>query len=358
MMLTEVLLREVPPLLVAGLQSGELSLFGSVIRNAATGRIAGFLQETAGLDRATEFILSQGGETAGKLAGAALKTGFSPVNAAINVAGFATTGIQNEQIKAAVATVQSLQVANLALGAAGIGVSIAGFAVLAHKIGRVEAKVDAMGETLERIARGVEALRLEPIRQDFDRLKATTQLMDEGWHLADPTSDWRACARDAGGLVVSFERRVEQLLDEEGSDVATADSFLEALALAIATRVSARLAAGDDVAGREAAADGARTLARLGGRIKLGEAALARVGSAIAGTLEWKQQLESATDALRPMVAAVRGREAAAASTAATVEELARREMSGRAWLEAARGETEQPLLCLLAADTGGVTRA
>jgi hypothetical protein len=58
----------------------------------------------------------------------------------VDLAGHAASYVQNEQIKSAIGLVQNLQIANLVLGAAGIGVSVAGFAVLSAKIGRVESR--------------------------------------------------------------------------------------------------------------------------------------------------------------------------------------------------------------------------
>lgn len=330
-MLQDIFRRGIPSHLLTRVKSGELRVYGSAIRVVANGQIAGFLQETGGLGRLAEQVISK-----------------TPVGAAVNLVGHAVTIGQNEQIKAALATMQTLQIANLALGAAGIGISIAGFAVLSHKIGRVEQQVSAMGEQLDRIAKTVDALRQEPIRQDFTRLKTVAEQLNEGWDLPNPESQWDAVARDAHALVDSFDRRASELLDAGDIDPVALDPFAEALALAIATRVSARLARGEDVAARRAAVDGTKRLTGLGSRLRLGELALARIGAEVAtGTPAWAEALKRGTDELRPVLAVFREREIAVDSTAAMLAELEQRDIGGRAWLEAARAETDAPLLCL-----------
>ena len=332
-MITSLLLREVPAQLVSGVGTGEYKVYGSIIRSVANGRIVGHLQETSGL---------------AKLAGTALTEGIPGFGTAIDLAGHTVSYVQNEQIKAAVDVVQNLQIANLALSAAGIGVSVAGFAVLAAKIGRVEAKVDALGDRLDAIARGVEFLKRDRIAEDFTRLRTTAQLLDEAWLLSDPLPQWRQVAEEAIFLCNQFERRALELLDGNPDPIA-AEPFLEALAFASSARVQVRLASGEDAVARKAAEDDALTLVRAGDRLRLGQAAVADALQAAApvGTQDWSNALDARAKALRDSVAGTRAREAAAVGSALTLEELGRQGISGRAWLEEARAETEAPLLFL-----------
>jgi hypothetical protein len=50
----------------------------------------------------------------------------------------------------------------------------------------------------------------------------------------------------------------------------------------------------------------------------------------------------------RPLVVGARAREAAAAATYLTIEDLGKQGISTRAWLEMAREEHEAPLLCVV----------
>jgi hypothetical protein len=176
--------------------------------------------------------------------------------------------------------------------------------------------------------------------------------MDEGWSLANPAQQWRQVATEAHALANQFARRAGELI-ETSADPLTAEPFLEALALAGATRVAARLAAGDDLVARQAADQTAQELVALGQHVRLGELTLAamRAGTAEPGSAELGELLDSTADALRPAVAAVREREAAVAATMLTLAELEKQKIKGRAWLEAARSEQIAPLLCLLPQD-------
>jgi hypothetical protein len=331
--IASLLLREVPAQLLSGVGTGEYKVYGSIIRSVANGRIVGHLQETSGLTR---------------LAGKALTEGIPGFGTAVDLAGHTVSYVQNEQIKAAVNVVQNLQIANLAVSAAGIGVSVAGFAVLAAKIGRVEAKVEALGDRLDAIARGVAFLRRDRIAEDFTRLRTAAQMLDEAWLLSDPLAQWRHVAEEAIFLSNQFERRALELLGDNPDPIA-AEPFLEALAFASSARVQARLASGEDAVARKAAEEGALTLMRAGDRLGLAQAAVAgTLQTAVpVGTQDWSDALDARAKALRDSVAGTRAREAAAVGSALTLEELERQGISGRAWLEEARAEAEAPLLFL-----------
>jgi hypothetical protein len=102
--------------------------------------------------------------------------------------------------------------------------------------------------------------------------------MDEGWSLTDPAPQWRQVASQAHSLVNMFERRASELTADP-ADVAAAEPFLEALALAASLRVAARLASGDDAAGHAAANEGARALIGVSERVSLGASRLRQIRS-------------------------------------------------------------------------------
>jgi hypothetical protein len=326
-------LRAIPAHLSAGVKAGEFRVYGSIIKSVLNGQIAGHLQETTGL---------------ADLAGKALTGGVPGLGTAVDLAGHTASLVQNEQIKAAIGIVRNLQIADLALSAAGIGVSVAGFAVLAAKIGRVEAKVEAMGDRLDEIARGVEFLKRDRVAEDFARLRSILQQLDEAWLLTDPAPQWRHVSEAAILLANQFERRAHEVLGDM-PDPAAAEPFLEALAFASSARVQARLASGEDAVARRAAEEGASALMRAGDRLRVGQAAItaAHNASSAPGAQGWSAALDGAAAKLREHVAAVRAREIAAIGTALTLKELDSQGISGRAWLEEARAEQSSPFIFL-----------
>lgn len=326
-LLDSILLRQIPDHLAAGVSSGDYKVYGSIIRSVSQGGIVGHLQETSALSS----MLGKG------------------VFGLPELAGQAVSIVQNEQIKAAVSVVQSLQLANLAVGVATIGVSVAGTALLALQIRRVEAKVDELLPQLDALVRGVDSLRRERIAEDFTRLRTLADLLDECWLLAGAAAEWRAIARDAHFLADSFERRTRELFETMRSDRLAGEPFTEGFALASSLRITARLAAGDDEAARKAAESRVEILRALGTGVQLAPLVLQSMStvSESAGTEQWRDQLDRQTDQLRPLVVAARHREISAAATNLTLDEIHRQGIAGRDWLDAARSEHENPLLFL-----------
>ena len=338
--LSDVLLRQVPDQLLSGVGSGQFKVYGSIIRSLADGRIVGHLQETSGFTR---------------LALMPATLPLQAVGLGLDVVGHSLSFVQNEQIKAAVSVVHQLGIANLAVATAGIGISVAGFALLSAKIGQVEAKVDAMTDTLAAIARGVDTLRRDRIADDFSRLKTISQQMDDGWSLSDGHSQWRQVASEAHILANMFERRAAEFLAAPMTDSLAAEPFIEAVAMAGGTRVAARLATGDDAAARRAADETAHQLTELVSAIDPTEAVLTRVraGKVQPGSREWGAALSSAAETVSSAMEALRDRQVSAATTTLTLEELHTRGIRGRDWIELARQEELSPFICLLPRECG-----
>ena len=327
---SEVLLRQVPPELLEAVRIGTLKLYGSIIRDASSGQITGFLQETGAAPKLAQALRGVGALDA------------TPVGAAMRVADLgmgAASLVQNEQIKAQLRLVTNLQLGNLLLTGVGIGVSIAGFAIVAARIAEVGTKIDKLADTLEAIARNVDALRRDRIAEHLTALRTVAERYDEGWALADAGKHWRDTAVDAHALVNQFARLATEVLDRNPADLAAADPFSEALALAISLRVNARLAAGDDTIAVTAATDGAHMLINIGDRLGVGEAALARLAeSGLApSTLGWSEALDVEARGIRLVTDAARARETATVATAMTIRSLVDRNAPGRQFLEEAR---------------------
>jgi hypothetical protein len=204
----EIFLRQIPKHLAAGVQSGTLDVFGSVIRNTSTGEIAGFLQEAAPLAKLAAnplFGLAEIGLEAGQLAqGEVLRRGIRRVEAGVEM-------------------LSQLGTANLALSAAGIGIAVAGFALLARRIDRVQRSVDGMAGALETISTKVDQVRQDLIDSDLSDLKALAKALDEGWQLADVRAErqWHDVAKGALSHQSRFELRAEHAL--AGHDASRTD---------------------------------------------------------------------------------------------------------------------------------------
>lgn len=337
----QIFLRNVPEHLVQGVNSGAYRVFGSVIKEVATGKGVGFLQEAAPL-----ASMALNGASLGP-AGAATEVALGVAQVAQNEA--IRAGV--ERLEQAVSVLQGLGIANLALSASGIGVSIAGFAVMSAKIDGVKRAVLGIADQMETVSAKIDALQQDAIDVDFAELKSLSKSFDEAWQLGDAAAvrRWHDVARGALSQQSRFELRADRVLSGNPQHYLGADPFLDAISLASALRVAALAACDESVAAREAAADGARSVERLTGGLGLADLSLALMikSSAQPGTLDWTVAQAAANQSMRPVALKIRQREAAAITRAAPLSALEDRRVRPREWLEEARAESTSPVLFL-----------
>src|SRR5262245_15208438 len=104
---------EHPARFVAGLTTGDIIRFGSILKDAQTGQIVGHLQES-GIAQSALSLATSG-----------IASPLSLVPQAINVGTGLYTAVQVGQLKAMMETLQSLQIATLGISLVGVGVSVA-----------------------------------------------------------------------------------------------------------------------------------------------------------------------------------------------------------------------------------------
>lgn len=327
-------LREVPLHLITAVHSGDMQVYGSIIRSMDTGKIVGHLQET----RAVHEMVSSS-------VGSAL---LGPIGPMVDIGLKVVTIYQNKQIKAAINVLKNLQIANLAVGVAGIGVSVAGFAVIAHKINALDKKIDMQGELLKNIASGIEKLEQRQVRSDYSKLLTLAQQMDEAWSLNNPENQWQDVAREAHILTNDFAAQFDDIINsaDGGIGVLAARPLFNACVMANRTRISARMAAGDDVAARFAAQEGANMLIKMGEHFNVLKFLQPQIESNLNENSLWTTELDAAKDELTQHIAPIRNSQMAAASLCETLDTLDKRNIKGRQWLESALKE-EVPLLFL-----------
>lgn len=336
----DMFLRQVPAGLQAEYDGGALKIYGSSLRHA-DGRIAGFLQETSGLSKIAEAMAS------------------GPA-APLKLVGDTVRVVQNEQIKGGIARLQlsitmlnQLQLTNLALGAAGIGISTVGFGMISRKIDGVQDEVRALSQKLEAMHADVRTIDLKLVGDRLKQLLGLARSVDSAWAMSDEGAriSWRDDAGEARRLQDFFEGRAEQLLTDQPLAVMEATPLLDASAMASALRVGALALAGETSAAITVAQEDAKRLERLTGGI--GAADLARAwlalselpqapGGAVAG-----DELAMAITEARAAAVTLRAREAIAARRAGPLMALEAKGVPPRMWLWAARAEEEVALLLL-----------
>jgi len=359
--------------LAKGISSGKLNLFGSVLTNSKTGDVAGYLQETkviGAIGVAVPIVAMAAGApavaavgvayAAGKLTRVAFDTNRTTHRIEDKLDDVRASQSRQEQatdrIQAKIDGIGSLEVANLAVSLSGIGISVAGFAALSLKIDGLRHAISNIADQMFALSTQVEMVRQERIDADFSELKTLAQQIDEAWLLTDVARaerQWHDVARDAHKLQNRFAGRAEYLLAGPGG-FRSADPFLDAFALANGMRVAALAACNEASAAIKAADNGYEALNRLTGNFGLVDLVRYDIEAAgiVPGTLDWSLAITATSESARPLIKKTRDREAALATCAAPLLSLETHGLTPRQWLEAARNESEMPVIALLESGT------
>lgn len=329
-MIDPAILATIPPSLHGEWAAGNLHRVGMLVFRKGQPGIVAHLVETGAMQKVVPSLMS-----------------VTPAGALVEGAKMAVQTYQNEQIKAAIATLQSLQLANLALTGAGIGVSILSHALLEKRIKRIEGKIDAMDEKIDRLARSIEEIKLAAIRDDFIALKTATEQAEEGWMARNKEAAWDSAAGQLHGLENKFLERARAL--SASGKILEIDPFVDAYSLAATVRISCRLASGDEQRARSNASDYGIELAHLLhgiGADALVEARLKARGVSSRSS-EHLLALEEERPHAEKRASLYRDQEQVALSLPHTLVRIDELGLSGRDWLEAAREEEVSPLLYL-----------
>lgn len=188
-MINEVLFK-IPEMYLAGVQSGSLIRFGSILKEAGTGKIVAHLQETG---------LGQ------QMLSTALGSISSPLSLVPDIAqtvmAYQALGKLNE-IKDAIHVLQSLQIATLGVSVVGLGVSLAGFIYLKTRLDKVDSKI-------EEVLSLIRSERAATFRARFSRLKGLVASSIQAYSMSNPDYEY---ARIAEELAIEAAFYEEELL--------------------------------------------------------------------------------------------------------------------------------------------------
>lgn len=159
--------------------SGEFVRYGTILKDAVTGRIVGHVQETG----VAQSVLSH------------LASGpFAPISMVTDVfnAGASIyTGVKINQLIEMMETLQLLQVATLGVSLVGVGVSVAGFYYMHKRFNSLEGRMDHLGET---IRAGFEGLGHRDLRRQLHLTKSLLQRAHQAQTLSDPRLEYSEVA--------------------------------------------------------------------------------------------------------------------------------------------------------------------
>lgn len=334
-MLHSPLLYQIPEALVDGYMSGDVRLFGAILKEAATGRILGHVQQTSVLGNVLGSVLNAGGTIAG-----------APVTSLISgVAIF-----QNEQIKSrlgamqhSLGLLQNMQVGALALSGIGLGVSVVGFAAMNRKLCGISRQIATLDEKLDRVTADRRSDDLEQVMRDIgsdiDTVEGLGTLRDRRGAAERASESLR---RNAARLVGHFEREAAR----GRPDIARLLSVGHAIRLCHEAGNRALFLL-DEVgnAAHHATVQAERFMKGAGGLVpdRLAQSA-ARDTATVA---ERRDARRAALPDASAAVADLRSHIAMIASQADLARSLLARAVSGPAYLEALEAEEEAPLVML-----------
>lgn len=354
-----------------GIHTGALRIVGSVVRHASgplKGKIHSYLQETGVAGALLESVWGAGSS----VAKSTMATGNPIIGAGVGAAQLASSvagNIQNEIIRTGVnrletkvvtlasgmQTLNNLGVANLALSAIGIGVSLVGFGMLNARLSRVETAIVALTESTDKILAAVERIRQDQLASEFSALRSQVKLYEEAWLMANherASQLWLDVAQAVRPHQDRFEGRARELLFAMPPEFELADPIIDALALAGGLRVACLMACNESEAAISAASENARQIEGLTGAVGKADLALARIPSSIdRASPEWADTFAAAASDAAPIAERWRQREAIAATRAAPFAQLKRDAITPREWLKAAREEKNEPVLLLKATE-------
>jgi len=192
-MITQILF-EIPAAFEAAVRTGSLVQVGGLLKDAGTGQIVAHLQES-GL---AQSLISK-----------AMVASSGPVGLAAEVANLGAglyTAVEVTQMKAMMATLQTLQYATLGAALVGVGVSVAGFAYMHKRFNALEGRIDELTGT---VRSGFASQREATLRTHLSQVKGLVKAAKQAPTLSRPEAEYGRIAEAMAEQAAHFEGEVE-----------------------------------------------------------------------------------------------------------------------------------------------------
>ncbi|MEM6898762.1 MAG: hypothetical protein AAF583_03180 [Pseudomonadota bacterium] len=204
-MTTSYLFR-IPTDLQPALAVGEISRFGTVLKNNDTGQIVAHLQETGLAQNFFDSISS------GPLA---------PATAISSIAG----NVQMAQIKQMLQFMQLTQFATLGASVAGIGVSAIGIALMAKRVNALGKKIDGLEH---QVCEGFRKLEAARTRDMLTALNGIVTVAEHNLSVGCRDTEWQRVGRQFMEVAERFQGEIVHLLSQDTLDEQLFDLLLSA----------------------------------------------------------------------------------------------------------------------------------
>ncbi|TDE39836.1 hypothetical protein [Antarcticimicrobium sediminis] len=326
---------EIPAHFVTAEKLGQVVRFGAILKDTETGRIVAHMQETGFLNQ---------------LANLPANAFLSPVSTLSSVASNYQLYRVDQKITAMqqmLSGLQSMQIANLALAGLGIGISVAGFAVIKSRIDKVSTKIDNL-ESL--ISREFEDQRLRELKNLEADLDGQLDHAEEGWTSTDGLRIWTRVADRLNDMVYYYPKLIEEHLAAQTPDLKLAGYLLERYRVLAATRVECLVLIGELESARDFSRRFMARNARLLDPVSPLDLARRRAATAEGDALTREAAFRREIEPARQFTAAIREFQDLSETRPLLIETLIEKRLNGRDYIEQLRAEKETPLLLLPAA--------
>lgn len=226
---------EVPRAYAAGVDSGSLVRFGALLKDSGTGRIVAHMQETGLVSQAVQGVASP-------------LSMLNPLNAVSSV----VANVQLAQIKAMVSALATLQFVNLGATVGGIGVSVAGFAILANRLSAVKSQLESL---TAQVSAQFKEQRMAAIREHVSVTIGLCQHAQRAEVLSDTRSEYLNVARSLSVESGYFQGEIIYLLGQESIDISVLEPLVQGFALAGNARTECYMRAGELIGAQRNAAE-------------------------------------------------------------------------------------------------------
>lgn len=190
----------IPTEFLAGYHTGEILRFGAILKNSATGKIIGHLQETGPAQQILSSVISNP---------------LSPLSLLGNAANLGSniyTAIQVRQLKLLMESLKAVQVASLGVSLVGVGVSVAGFIYMRKRFDVLDSQINQL---LEAVNGGFEEQRKAHLRSHLSRSKALIRRAEQAQVLSDPRSEYMNVSGGLSDESGFFEGEISYMISEQ-----------------------------------------------------------------------------------------------------------------------------------------------
>lgn len=224
---------DIPLKYAQGLADGSLQRIGTIIKDDATGRIVGHVQETGLTSKLLEGFIG---------------SPFSPLQTISSMgANFQLAHITN-----LLNIMKTLQYFNIGVSVIGIGVSAIGFVMMNQKLNKMQNSLDKLSNE---VAIGFAELHSTRLREHFSNVAGLVEQAEQAYHLSKPEKEWLLISSLLANESAFFRGELEHYLKLNSFSEDIFYPLLQSFMTCSSARVECLMLAGEIGSAKEVAAN-------------------------------------------------------------------------------------------------------